>query len=100
MPLLIMLFALFVPRVVIAVLFLFTTWFSGVFNGILLPIIGFIGFPYALLTYSLLVNLGSGVSNIWGLLIMILAIVADLGSWWSGYGYSSGHWHWHSDEAL
>ena len=42
MPCLMVLFALFVPRVVIVLLWLFTHWFSGIFNVALWPVLGFV----------------------------------------------------------
>ncbi len=96
MPIIILIAGLFGPRVLIVALWLLTNWFTGIFQSALIPIIGFIGFPYALLGYTVVVNWFGGVWNIWTLLFLVLAVIADLGSWWS----SSGHWHWHSDEEI
>ena len=52
MPLLIGLLALFMPRLVVALLLLFTQWFSGIFDSLLWLILGFIFLPTTLLWYT------------------------------------------------
>ena len=73
MPCLAAVFALFVPRVVIAVVWFFTSWFEGIFESLLIPILGFIFLPTTLLWYSVVVNIYEGE---WGLLQIVVAIIA------------------------
>lgn len=73
MPCLLAAFALFVPRIVIFVLWFFTDWFTGVFDSIIWPILGFIFLPTTLLWYSVVVNYYDGV---WGGLQIVVAVIA------------------------
>lgn len=73
MPCLFALFGLFVPRIVILVLWFLTDWFSGVFDSLILPVLGFIFLPTTLLWYSVVVNVYNGV---WGPLQIIVAVIA------------------------
>ena len=73
MPCLAAVFALFVPRVVIVVAWFFTSWFEGIFESLLIPILGFIFLPTTLLWYSVVVNIYEGE---WGLLQIVVAVIA------------------------
>jgi hypothetical protein len=77
MPLL-LIFGLFIPRVIIAVLYLFTRWFNGVFSTIIWPILGFIFMPYTLLWYSVVANLYGGVWGTLQIIVLVIAVVFDL----------------------
>lgn len=62
MPLLFAFLALLAPRIMIVLLFAFTTWFDGLFTWSLWPILGFLVLPTSLLWYTVVVNwLGGGV---------------------------------------
>ena len=78
MPLLIGLVALFMPRVVVALLFFFTQWFSGVFDSLLLLILGFIFLPTTLLWYSAVQHWFSGQWTVWSVIGLVIAILIDL----------------------
>lgn len=78
MPCLLALFALFVPRVVIVVVWLFSTWFEAAFNTILWPILGFIFLPTTLLWYSVVVNVYDGQWSILPVVGMVIALLIDL----------------------
>ncbi len=80
MPL-ILLLALFVPRIVAAVLYFFTSWFNGVFQTVLWPILGFIFMPYTLIWYSVVVNEYGGVWGTLQIVVMVIAVAADLASY-------------------
>lgn len=78
-------FAFFLPRVVILLLALFSTFisrpfqsFSPPFNGLLLPIIGFIFLPYTLLAYCLAISQHGSISGMWTVLLVV-AVLFDLG---------------------
>jgi hypothetical protein len=75
MVLLVALLALFIPRVTILLLWLFTNWFAGVFPTILWPVLGFIFLPLTTLWYSIVHHWFGGE---WGLVPIIGAIVAVL----------------------
>lgn len=87
MPIL-LLIGLFIPRVIIAVLWLFSSWFSVV-ESMVLGILGFLFMPYTLLWYSVVMHWNGGE---WGglqIIVLIFAILADLGI--PGKGYNDRH---------
>jgi hypothetical protein len=73
MPCLLALVALMAPRVVIVVLYFFTTWFQGIFDNLLWPILGFIFLPTTLIWYTAVQNWYGGE---WGTLQIIGIVVA------------------------
>jgi hypothetical protein len=77
MPLLLILFGLFAPRVILVL-----AWCGGAFTGVwqtlLWPVLGLIFLPYATLAYGLAYAYGSGLQGFW-LALFILAIAVDLG---------------------
>ena len=78
MPCLILIIALMLPRVALALIFLFTRWFSAVFDTALLPILGFIFLPYTTLAYMGAVLNAGAVAGFWWI-VLILAFIVDLG---------------------
>jgi hypothetical protein len=85
MPCLLTLIAVLFPRVLIAVLWIFTNWFNGVFSTVLWPILGFIFMPLTTLWYSVVIKQYGGQWNAFTIIVMVLAVVFDLGSNNSGY---------------
>ena len=85
MPCIVALIALAFPRVLIVVLWLFTDWFTGVFDSLLWPVLGFIFMPVTMLWYSVVVNHYSGQWSTANIILMVIAIVIDMGSWGGGY---------------
>ena len=85
MPCALALIALLFPRILIAVLWFFTNWFSGVFSSILWPVLGFIFLPVTMLWYSVVINQFGGAWNITNIIVMVLAVAIDMGSWGGGY---------------
>lgn len=73
MPCLLALLALVTPRIVIALLWFLTTWFTGVFDSIIWPILGFIFLPTTLLWYSAVMNWYGGE---WGTMQIVVAVIA------------------------
>jgi len=78
MPLLLLLFALFVPRVVIVLLWLFSTWFTGSIHWVL-GVLGFVFLPYTLLWYTAVQHWYGGEWGVLQLVILVIAVLADLG---------------------
>jgi hypothetical protein len=78
MPCLLALFALLTPRIVIVLLWFFTTWFSGMFDSIIWPILGFIFLPTTLLWYSAVMNWYGGDWGTMQIVIAVIAIALDL----------------------
>jgi hypothetical protein len=78
MPLLIILFALLVPRVTILVLWLFSNWFEGLFTNLLWPLLGFILLPTATLWYSAVHNWFGGEWNLFTSFWLFVSVIIDL----------------------
>ena len=73
--------ALFAPRVVIVVLALFTDFLARAYEGLLLPLLGFLFLPLTTLVYAWAQNSAGGVKGTFWLVVMVVAIVIDIGSW-------------------
>jgi len=85
MPCIVVAIALFFPRVLIAILWFFTSWFNGVFDSILWPLLGFIFLPVTMLWYSVVIKQNGGQWTTANIVIMVIAVVIDMGSWGGGY---------------
>ena len=85
MPCFLAAIALFFPRVLMAILWFFTDWFTGVFDSLLWPILGFIFLPVTTLWYSVVINKYGGQWSTINIIVMVIAILIDMGSWGSGY---------------
>ena len=78
MPCLLVVLALFVPRVTIALLWFFSDWFTGVFDSLLLPLLGFIFLPTSLLWYSVVENFYGGEWDFLQIALGVVAVLIDL----------------------
>jgi hypothetical protein len=79
MPCLLVLFALFTPRLVIALLWLFTFWFKGLFSTPLWPILGFVFLPTTFLWYTAVQHWYHGDwSSPMPIIGIVLALMIDL----------------------
>lgn len=76
---LVFLIGLAFPRAAMVILFLFTRWFHGVFDNLLVPILGFIFLPYTTLWYSVVMHHWEGVWSFWPVVFLVIAILLDLG---------------------
>ncbi|HET8547815.1 MAG TPA: hypothetical protein VFL57_07425 [Bryobacteraceae bacterium] len=84
MPCLLVVLVLLFPRIAIVVLYLFTNFFGGVYDTVLLPLLGFLFLPVTLLAYTWLVKAQYSV-DVFFLIVMIVALAIDLGSLGGGY---------------
>jgi hypothetical protein len=78
MPCLFAFIALLAPRVVVVLLWLFTSWFQGIFATALWPVLGFVFLPTTLLWYTAVHNWYGGA---WGpvqIIVLVIAILIDL----------------------
>ncbi len=73
-----MLFALFVPRITIFVVWFCSNWFVGVFNTVLWPILGFVFLPLTLLWYSAVQHWFGGEWTVIPIVGMVIAVLIDL----------------------
>lgn len=77
MPCLGVLFALITPRLLIVLLWFFTEWFTGIFDTLLWPILGFIFLPTTLLWYTAVQNWWGGDWQALQVIGLIIALVID-----------------------
>jgi len=78
MPCIAALIAAFFPRLVIAILALFTTYMSAAYHTLLWPLLGFLFMPYLTLTYAWAMNSHGSIDGIYMVAVIIAALV-DLG---------------------
>lgn len=78
MPCLLTIIALAAPRLVIALLWLLTGWFRGIFPSILWPILGFVFLPTTLLWYTAVQHWFGGQWTLWPIAGIVIALLIDL----------------------
>ena len=78
MPCLLAILVLAFPRIAIILLYLLTNFFRGVYDTILIPLLGFIFMPLTLVAYTWLTKSGQPVDAFY-LVVMLIAVVVDLG---------------------
>ena len=72
------------PRLVLAVIWLATNWFSQAYDTVTWPLLGWFFMPYTTAAYmAAMLNNDHQMSTGW-LVIVILAVLADLGAYGSG----------------
>src|SRR5580658_10353585 len=74
------------PRIALALLFLFSNYLERAYHGMLIPLLGFLFLPLTTLVYAWMANTRQPIAGI-NLLILIVAVVIDLG------GVSGGEYH-------
>jgi hypothetical protein len=78
MACLIVLVAMFAPRVTLFFIFLLTNWFSQAYETVLWPLLGFILMPFTTLAYmAAMLNNDHQLSGLW-IVLMVVAVIADL----------------------
>ena len=78
MPCIAVLFALFTPRLMILVLWLFTGWFKGIFDSALWPVLGFFFLPSTLLWYTAVQNWWGGHWGVLQIIGLVIALMIDM----------------------
>lgn len=86
MPCLLLLVVLAFPRVVLVLMFLLSNYLQRAYNGLLIPVLGFLFLPVTTVVYAWLVNTNSPMEGI-NLLFLIIAVLIDAG------GLGGGEWH-------
>jgi hypothetical protein len=86
MPCILLLVFLAFPRVVLVLMFLLSDYLTRAYHGLLVPLLGFIFLPLTTLVYAWEVNSHMAIQGV-NLLLLIIAVVVDLG------GLSGGEWH-------
>ncbi len=79
MPLILGCLALFFPRLVIALVAIFSDYLGRAFHGEWWwPLLGFFFLPFTTLAYAFAVNQGGGVHGLY-LVLIVVAVLLDLG---------------------
>ena len=78
MPCLLVILILAFPRVVLVLMFLFSTYLQRAYHDLLVPVLGFIFLPLTTIVYAWLVNSHLPLEGI-NLIFLILAVVIDVG---------------------
>ncbi len=78
MPCLLLVLSLAFPRLVLVLLFFFSTFLQRAYHGLLLPLVGFFVLPLTTLVYAWVVNSGGTVTGMY-LVVIVICVVADLG---------------------
>ena len=86
MPCLLLIVVLAFPRVILALLFLFSHYLQHAYQGLLIPLLGFFFLPITTLVYAWMVNNHQPLAGV-NLLILVIAAVIDAG------GLGGGEWH-------
>ncbi len=79
MPCLLGLLAVAFPRIAIVLLWLFTNFFAGVYNNVILPVLGFLFLPLTLIVYTYFQKTHAGPLETQQLIFLFIAVVFDLG---------------------
>jgi hypothetical protein len=74
------------PRVVMVLMVLFSTYLQRAYDGLIIPILGFIFLPLTTLVYAWLVNSHLPLAGV-NALFLLLAVLIDVG------GLGGGEWH-------
>ena len=78
MPCLFVVAALAAPRMIVVLLWLFTSWFRGMFSIALWPVLGFLFLPTTLLWYTAVQHWFGGQWTLWPIIGMVIALSIDL----------------------
>ena len=78
MPCLLAILIVAFPRIAIVLLYFFTSFFSGVYDTVLLPLLGFLFLPFTLIAYTFLANMHQPHDATF-LVVMFIAVIVDLG---------------------
>ncbi len=73
-----MLLAFFTPRIVLFILWLFTSYLSRAYDGFVLPFLGFLFLPATTLAYAIAQNELGGVNGL-GLIVVLIGLAVDIG---------------------
>lgn len=79
MPCLFALLAVAFPRVAIALLWLLSNFFTGLYHGIIIPLLGFIFLPLTLIAYTYIRRMYPGSLTAGELVVLFIAVIIDLG---------------------
>jgi hypothetical protein len=91
MPCLLIILFLAFPRIALLLLFIFSNYLQRAYHGLILPLLGFLFLPLTTLAYAWMVNTGQPTTGV-NLLILIIAVVIDVGGVGSGEYHRRSRW--------
>jgi len=91
MPCLLLILFLAFPRIALLLLFTFSNYLQRAYHGLILPLLGFLFLPLTTLVYAWMVNTGQPTTGV-NLLILIIAVVIDLGGIGGGEYHRRSRW--------
>jgi len=77
------------PRVVLALMFLFSNYLGRAYDNLLVPLLGFVFLPITTIVYAWMVNTGRPIHGIY-LLVLIVAALIDAGALGGGERHRRG----------
>ena len=89
MPCLLLFLILGCPRVVLALMFLFSNYLGRAYDGLIVPLLGFLFLPITTIVYAWMVNTGRPLHGI-NLLFLIVAALIDAGALGGGERHRRG----------
>lgn len=91
MPCLLLILVLAFPRVVLVLMFLMSTYLQRAYQGLLIPVLGFLFLPLTTLAYAWMVNSHMALQGI-NLIILLIAVLVDVGGWGGGAWHRRNRW--------
>jgi hypothetical protein len=86
MPCLLAIVVLAFPRLVLVLMWLFSTVLDRAYHGLIIPLLGFIFLPITTIVYAWMVTSGLPMQGI-NLVILVVAVLLDAGSHGGGMRY-------------
>jgi hypothetical protein len=90
-PCLILIVLVAFPRIALVLLFLTSNYLQRAYQGLLLPLLGFIFLPLTTLAYAWMTNTHQAIAGI-NLVILIVTVVIDLGGLGGGEFHRRSRW--------
>jgi hypothetical protein len=86
MPCLLAIVVLAFPRIVLVLMWLFSSILDRAYHGLVIPLLGFIFLPITTIVYAWMATNGMPMQG-FNLIILVVAVLLDAGSHSSGAGY-------------
>ena len=86
MPCLLVFLILLFPRVVLVLMWLFSTILPRAYGGLVIPLLGFIFLPITTIVYAWMVTNNIALTGL-NLFLLVVAVLLDAGSHGGGAGY-------------
>ncbi|MGE5648545.1 MAG: hypothetical protein ACM336_22430 [Acidobacteriota bacterium] len=84
MPCILLILILAFPRVVLVLMFLFSSYLQRAYHGMIVPVLGFFFLPITTIAYAWLVNTKTPIEGVY-VFVLIVAVLLDAGSFGGGW---------------